>query len=77
MVAFMQWSSLQKSVSKFTPKRFYEIDPLACSSYNLHIMHKILSRIILIFIDDASPSKLFLNLNSLQPLEWVRVKQRT
>jgi hypothetical protein len=23
----MQWSSLQKSLSKFTPKKFYEIHP--------------------------------------------------
>jgi hypothetical protein len=23
----MQWSSLQKSMSKFTPKKFYKIDP--------------------------------------------------
>jgi hypothetical protein len=27
MVTLMQWSSFQKSVSKFTPKKFYEIDP--------------------------------------------------
>ncbi len=24
---FIKWSSLHKSVSKFTPKKFYEIDP--------------------------------------------------
>ncbi len=24
---FIKWSSLQKSVSKFIPKQFYEIDP--------------------------------------------------
>jgi hypothetical protein len=24
---FIKWSTLQKSVSKFTPKEFYEIDP--------------------------------------------------
>jgi hypothetical protein len=23
----MQWSSVQKIISKFTPKKFYEIDP--------------------------------------------------
>jgi hypothetical protein len=27
MVTLMQWSSFQKSVIKFTPKKFYEIDP--------------------------------------------------
>ncbi len=27
MVTLIQWSSLQKNVSKFTPKQFYEIDP--------------------------------------------------
>jgi len=27
MVTLMKWSSLQKSVSKFRPKKFYEIDP--------------------------------------------------
>jgi hypothetical protein len=27
MVTIMQWSSLQKSVIKFTPKKFYEVDP--------------------------------------------------
>jgi len=27
MVTLIQWSSLQKSVSKFTPKKFYDIDP--------------------------------------------------
>jgi hypothetical protein len=25
MVTLIQWSSLQKSVTKFTPKKFYEI----------------------------------------------------
>jgi hypothetical protein len=24
---FIKWSSLNKSVSKFTPKKFHEIDP--------------------------------------------------
>jgi hypothetical protein len=27
ILMFMKWSSLQKSVSIFTPKLFYEIDP--------------------------------------------------
>ncbi len=27
MNAFIKWSSLEKGVSKFTPKKFYEIDP--------------------------------------------------
>jgi hypothetical protein len=27
MVTLIQWSSLPNSVSKFTPKKFYEIDP--------------------------------------------------
>ncbi len=27
MNALIKWSSLQKSVIKFTPKKFYEIDP--------------------------------------------------
>ncbi len=27
MVTLLKWSSLQKGVSKFTPKKFYEIDP--------------------------------------------------
>ncbi len=27
MVTLMQWSSLQKYASKFTPKKVYEIDP--------------------------------------------------
>ncbi len=26
MVTLIQWSSLQKSVSKFTPKKYHEID---------------------------------------------------
>ncbi len=26
-ISYIKWSSLQKSVSKFTPKQFYEIDP--------------------------------------------------
>jgi hypothetical protein len=30
MVTLIQWSSFQKSVSKFTPKKFYEIDPWTC-----------------------------------------------
>ncbi len=29
LLKFIKWSSLQKSVSKFTPKQFYEIDPLS------------------------------------------------
>jgi hypothetical protein len=29
MVILMKWASLQKRVSKFTPKKFYEIDPSA------------------------------------------------
>ncbi len=27
LLMFIKWSSLHKSVSKFTPKKFYEIDP--------------------------------------------------
>ena len=27
MIVLIKWSSLQKSESKFTPKKFYEIDP--------------------------------------------------
>jgi hypothetical protein len=26
---FIKWSTLHKSVSKFTPKKFYEMDPRA------------------------------------------------
>jgi hypothetical protein len=33
MLTLMQWSSLQKSVSKFTPKKFYEIDPWTRTFY--------------------------------------------
>jgi hypothetical protein len=27
LLMFIKWSSLQKSVGKFRPKKFYEIDP--------------------------------------------------
>ncbi len=27
MVTLIKWSSLQKGKSKFTPKKFYEVDP--------------------------------------------------
>ncbi len=30
---FIKWSSLHKSVSKFTPKKFYEIDPCVASFF--------------------------------------------
>ncbi len=35
MVTLTKWSSLQKSVSKFTPKKFYEIDPMLVSKGTL------------------------------------------
>ncbi len=35
MVALIKWYSLQKSVSKFMPKKFYEIDPLLVSKGTL------------------------------------------
>jgi len=30
----MKWSNLQKSVSKFMPKKFYEMDPCFQQVYN-------------------------------------------
>jgi hypothetical protein len=37
LVTLMQWSSLQKSVSKFTTKELYEIDPWNLYSSTLRI----------------------------------------
>ena len=31
LLILVKWSNLQKGVSKFTPKLFYEIDPMSIS----------------------------------------------
>ncbi len=38
MSALKEWSSLQKSVSKVTPKRFYKNDPKS-QSHNIFVVH--------------------------------------
>jgi hypothetical protein len=38
LLMFIKWSSLHKSVSKFTPKMFYEIDPQFHKKYK-HLIY--------------------------------------
>ncbi len=52
----MQWSNLQKSVSKFMPKRFYKINP--CGLYYKHMTivnyaSSIVNKLKALLTDDA------------------------
>jgi hypothetical protein len=41
MVTLIKWSSFQKSVSKFTPKKFYQIYP---STFMVHFSSSLMKR---------------------------------
>ena len=53
MLYDMKWSSLQKSVSKFTPKKFYEIDPRG-QCYKTFSVRDLRTKLVFLRLDQKS-----------------------